>query len=58
VFTGASNEIGEARSGLMAALIGPVGAVVFGGVCSILVAIACWRLFPELTKVERMDRGL
>ena len=58
VFTGASNEIGEARAGLMATMIGPVGAVVFGGVCSILVAIACWKLFPALTKVERMDQEL
>lgn len=58
VFTGASNEIGEARAGLMATIIGPVGAVVFGGVSSILVAIACWKLFPDLTKVQRMDRGL
>ena len=58
VFTGASNEIGEARAGLMATFMGPVGAVVFGGICSVLVAMACWKLFPDLTKVERMDRGL
>ena len=58
VFTGASNEIGEARAGLMATMIGPVGAVVFGGICSILVAVACWKMFPALTKVERMDRAL
>lgn len=58
VFTGASNEIGEARAGLMATLIGPVGAVVFGGICSILAAVGCWKAFPTLTKVERMDRSL
>ncbi|MDA1326493.1 MAG: MFS transporter [Proteobacteria bacterium] len=58
VFTGASNEIGEARAGVMATMIGPIGAVVFGGVCSIIVALGCWKLFPALTKVERMDRGL
>ncbi len=58
VFTGASNEIGEARAGVMATMIGPIGAVVFGGVCSILVAIGCWKLFPSLTNVERMDRSL
>lgn len=58
IFTGASNEIGEARAGVMATIIGPVGAVVFGGVCSILAAIGCWKLFPDLTKVERMDRSL
>lgn len=58
VFTGASNEIGEARAGLMATMIGPVGAVVFGGVCSIITAIACWKLFPALARVQRMDRSL
>lgn len=58
IFTGASNEIGEARAGVMATLIGPVGAVVFGGLCSILAAVGCWKLFPALTKVERMDRSL
>jgi len=58
IFTGASNEIGEARAGVMATMIGPIGAVVFGGVCSILAAIGCWRLFPALTKVESMDRSL
>ena len=58
IFTGASNEIGEARAGVMATMIGPIGAVVFGGVCSILAAIGCWNLFPALTKVESMDRSL
>lgn len=58
IFTGASNEIGEARAGVMATMIGPIGAVVFGGMCSILAAIGCWRLFPALTKVESMDRSL
>ena len=32
VFVGASNELGEFRAGTMAALIGTVPAVVFGGV--------------------------
>ena len=58
VFTGASNEIGEFRAGTMAALIGAVPAVVVGGIGSILVVLACWRLFPDLTRVERLDRSL
>jgi MFS family permease len=58
VFTGASNEIGEFRAGMMAALIGTVPAVVFGGVGSILVAGVFWKLFPDLVKVQRMDRML
>ncbi|MEX2643345.1 MAG: MFS transporter [Acetobacterales bacterium] len=58
VFTGASNEIGEFRAGSMAALIGTVPAVVFGGVGSIVVAAFCWSRFPELRRVERMDRNM
>ena len=58
VFTGASNELGEFRAGAMAALIGTVPAVVFGGLGSLVVAAAFWKLFPELAKVERMDRVL
>ncbi len=58
VFTGASNEIGEFRAGLMAALIGTVPAVVFGGIGSIVVAAVCWKVFPALVRVERMDRSL
>lgn len=44
----ASNELGEAESGLLAALIGPVAAVVLGGVGAIAVTLAWSRLFPEL----------
>lgn len=58
VFTGASNELGESRAGAMAALIGTVPAVVVGGLGAIAVTLACWKLFPELTRVERMDRSL
>ncbi|MBT5457731.1 MAG: MFS transporter [Rhodospirillaceae bacterium] len=58
VFTGASNELGESRAGAMTALIGAVPAVVVGGIGAIVVTLACWKLFPDLTKVERMDRSL
>ncbi|MDP2644868.1 MAG: MFS transporter [Desulfobacterales bacterium] len=58
VFTGASNEIGEFRAGAMAALIGTMPAVIVGGLGSIIVTAACWRLFPNLLKVQRIDRAL
>jgi MFS family permease len=58
VFTGASNELGEFRAGTMAALIGVVPAVVIGGLGAMAVAAVGWRLFPELVRVERMDRSL
>src|SRR5206468_6232122 len=39
LFISASNELGEAESGFLAALIGPVAAVVGGGVGAILVTL-------------------
>ena len=51
----ASNELGEAESGLMAALLGPVGAVVVGGVAAIVVTLAWSRLFPELRAARTFD---
>lgn len=48
LFISASNELGEMESGSLAALIGPVGSVVVGGVCAIGIAAAWARLFPEL----------
>lgn len=55
VFVGASNELGEFRAGMMAAAIGTVPAVVFGGVGAIAVAGLWAVLFPALRKVQRLD---
>lgn len=51
----ASNELGEAESGLLAALLGPVGAVVFGGVGAIAVTLLWSRLYPELRLAKTFD---
>ncbi|MGJ3626054.1 hypothetical protein AB5I41_02060 [Sphingomonas sp. MMS24-JH45] len=51
----ASNELGEAESGLMAGLLGPVGAVVFGGVGAIGVTLLWAWLFPELRRARTFD---
>jgi hypothetical protein len=51
----ASNELGEAESGLLASLLGPVGAVVFGGVGAIAVTLLWSRLFPELRRARTFD---
>lgn len=51
----ASNELGEAESGVLAAMIGPVGAVVFGGVGAIAVTLLWARLYPELTLANTFD---
>jgi MFS family permease len=55
VFVGASNELGEFRAGTMAALIGTVPAVVFGGIGAVAVAGLWAFLFPELRKVRHLD---
>jgi MFS family permease len=55
VFVGASNELGEFRAGTMAALIGTVPAVVFGGVGAVAVAGMWAYLFPALRKVRHLD---
>ncbi len=48
----ASNELGELQSGLAAGLLGPVGAVVFGGIGAIGVTAAWALLFPELRRAK------
>lgn len=51
----ASNELGEAESGLLASLLGPVGAVVFGGVGAVAITLFWARLFPELRLAKSFD---
>jgi MFS family permease len=58
VFIGASNELGEFRAGTVAHLIGPVPAVVIGGVGSIAIAVLWSRLFPGLRNQRTLDRKM
>lgn len=51
----ASNELGEAESGLLAALVGPVAAVIGGGVGAIAITLIWMRLFPELRLARTFD---
>jgi len=55
LFIGTSNQLGEFESGVTAALIGTVPAVVAGGVGTILVALIWMRLFPALRRVESLE---
>lgn len=55
VFISASNELGAFESGVAAALVGAVPAVVIGGAATIAVALVWWRLFPALRGVDRLD---
>jgi MFS family permease len=54
VFIGASNQLGEFESGATAAVMGPVGSVVLGGVGTLLIAAAWLRYFPELARRDRL----
>jgi MFS family permease len=55
LFISGSNELGEFESGVVARLIGPVGAAVFGGIGTIAVTgIWAW-LFPALRRADRLD---
>jgi MFS family permease len=55
LFISASNELGEAESGFLAAVIGPVPAVVAGGIGAILVVGIWARRFPELRLAKTFD---
>jgi hypothetical protein len=57
LFIGTSNQLGEFESGVTAALLGPVGAVVLGGIGTILVAIGCFRAFPALAAIDLPGDG-
>lgn len=52
LFIGASNELGGFESGVAAAAFGPVGAVVLGGIGTLLVVGAIARLAPELRNMK------
>ncbi|MSP23831.1 MAG: MFS transporter [Myxococcales bacterium] len=54
-FIGASNELGEFESGIAAAWLGAVGAVVAGGIGTIAVVLSWAWLFPSLRRVDRLD---
>jgi MFS family permease len=51
----ASNELGELRGGVAAALLGAKVAVVTGGIGAIAVAAGWFYLFPELRRARTFD---
>ncbi|MBB6192873.1 MFS family permease [Sphingobium wenxiniae] len=51
----ASNELGEAESGFLAALVGPIAAVIGGGIGAIVITLVWARLFPELRLARTFD---
>lgn len=55
LFVGSSVQLGGFTSGMMAALIGAVPAVIVGG-CTVVATVALWAwLFPSLRRMDRPD---
>jgi MFS family permease len=54
VFISVSNEIGQLESGALAAWVGPVAAVVYGGVGSVIVAVLAALLVPALRAADAL----
>jgi len=55
LFIGTSNELGGFESGMVAHLLGPIFAVVSGGVGTILVVMLVAWIWPEIRKYGRLD---
>ncbi|HEY0310877.1 MAG TPA: MFS transporter [Allosphingosinicella sp.] len=55
LFISASNELGEAESGFLASAVGPVVAVVGGGIGAIGVTLLWAWIFPELRRARTFD---
>jgi MFS family permease len=55
LFINASNELGQFESGVTAALLGTMPAVLLGGLGTVVVALLWMKLFPTLRHVERLE---
>jgi MFS family permease len=52
LFVSMSNQVGDFRAGMVAALVGAIPAVLLGGVGTLVVVALFTRLFPQLYAVE------
>lgn len=55
LFVSGSNELGEARSGFLAAAVGPAVAVTAGGILAVGVTALWARWFPQLRRARTFD---
>ena len=55
LFISASNELGEAESGFLGAIIGPVPAVIAGGIGALAVVLLWSWWFPELRLAKTFE---
>lgn len=54
LFIGASNQLGDFESGMVAGLVGAVPAGIIGGVGTVLVALLWMRLFPAVRRAQTL----
>jgi MFS family permease len=57
LFVGASNQLGGFESGLAAQLLGPIVAVVAGGVGTLLVVVAVAWIWPEMRRLGTLTEA-
>jgi len=55
LFIGTSNQLGDFRAGVMAAMFGAFASVLIGGIGTLLIVALWMRLFPSLLRVDRLD---
>ncbi len=51
----ASNELGDFRAGLSAAVLGVVPAVLFGGIATLVITGLWMRCFPGIRRIDRFE---
>ena len=57
MFIGTSNELGEFESGVTARWFGAVRAVMLGGALTLAIAVAWMGLFPQLRRLDVLQRA-
>ncbi len=55
LFISGSNELGEFESGVVSRFVGPVMAVILGGIGTLIVTGAWAAMFPDLRRADRLD---
>lgn len=57
MFIGASNELGQFESGMMASAFGLIPSVVLGGFATLVVVVVWSRLFSALRRADSFQSG-
>jgi MFS family permease len=55
VFIGTSNELGHFESGVATRFLGPVGAVVGGGIATVLVVLGVVKKWPSVRELDTLE---